>query len=92
MRRPTTIHSTTIKKLPASLEPALSEKRRILCTHDGGPLGDGTLQGCEIACPRRDAKFDIRDGRILTMPASEATVAHELMIDGNDVLVRINDD
>ncbi len=34
-----------------------------LCTHDGGPLGEGVLDGYEIACPRHGAKFDIRDGR-----------------------------
>ncbi|MCA9156473.1 MAG: Rieske 2Fe-2S domain-containing protein, partial [Planctomycetales bacterium] len=33
-----------------------------VCTHDGGPLGEGALDGCAIACPRHGAKFDIRTG------------------------------
>ena len=37
-----------------------------VCTHDGGPLGEGQLDGFAIACPRHGAKFDIRDGRALT--------------------------
>ena len=45
-----------------------------VCTHDGGPLGEGELdpKACTIACPRHGAKFDIRDGAALTMPATQA--------------------
>ena len=43
-----------------------------VCTHDGGPLGEGFLEGFTIACPRHGAKFDIRDGRVLCMPATAA--------------------
>ena len=62
-----------------------------VCTHDDGPLGEGALCGFEIACPRHGAKFDIRDGRALTMPATHATGSHEVKIEGNDILVRIHD-
>ena len=61
-----------------------------VCTHDGGPLGEGPLEGYAIACPRHGAKFDIRSGDALTMPATEPTVVHEVRVDGDDVLVRIN--
>ncbi len=62
-----------------------------VCTHDGGPLGEGELDGFAVACPRHGAKFDIRDGRALSMPATKPTVAHEVKIVGDDVLVRLND-
>ncbi|MBI2826160.1 MAG: non-heme iron oxygenase ferredoxin subunit [Planctomycetia bacterium] len=62
-----------------------------VCTHDGGPLGEGTLDGYQIACPRHGAKFDIRDGRALTMPATRATVAHEVKVEGDAVMVKVND-
>ena len=62
-----------------------------VCTHDGGPLGEGQLDGFSIACPRHGAKFDVRDGRALTMPATEATVAHEVKIDGDDIWVRLSE-
>ena len=61
------------------------------CTHDGGTLGDGDLSGNAIACPRHGAKFDIRDGKVLSMPATEGTMAHQAKIEGEDVLVRIID-
>jgi len=62
-----------------------------VCTHDGGPLAEGVLVGCEITCPRHAAKFDIRDGRALTMPATAATASHEVKVDGDDVFVKINE-
>ncbi len=38
-----------------------------LCTHDGGPLAEGELKGHEVICPRHGARFDIRDGKALTI-------------------------
>jgi 3-phenylpropionate/trans-cinnamate dioxygenase ferredoxin subunit len=62
-----------------------------VCTHDGGPLDEGPLEGFAIVCPRHGAKFDIRDGRALTMPATRATVVHEVKVEGDDVLVKLCD-
>jgi 3-phenylpropionate/trans-cinnamate dioxygenase ferredoxin subunit len=63
-----------------------------VCTHDGGPLGEGKLDGLEIACPRHGAKFDIRNGKALTMPATEPTTVHEVKVEGDELYVRIIDD
>jgi 3-phenylpropionate/trans-cinnamate dioxygenase ferredoxin subunit len=62
-----------------------------VCTHDGGPLGEGPLDGFAVACPRHGARFDIRDGKVLSMPATKPTVAHEVKVVGDDVLVKLND-
>lgn len=62
-----------------------------VCTHDGGPLSEGSLDDHTIACPRHGAKFDIRTGSALTMPATEDTVAHEVQVRGDEVWVRINE-
>lgn len=40
-----------------------------VCTHDDGPLGDGELIDYQIICPRHGARFDIRTGKALTLPA-----------------------
>jgi 3-phenylpropionate/trans-cinnamate dioxygenase ferredoxin subunit len=40
-----------------------------ICSHDDGPVGEGDLEGFEIICPRHGAKFDVRSGKVLTMPA-----------------------
>ena len=61
-----------------------------VCTHDGGPLSEGAVDAadCTIACPRHGAKFDVRDGRALTMPATKATVAHDVKVEGDQIFVR----
>jgi 3-phenylpropionate/trans-cinnamate dioxygenase ferredoxin subunit len=40
-----------------------------VCSHDDGPVGEGVLEGYEIICPRHGARFDIRNGQVLTLPA-----------------------
>jgi metal-sulfur cluster biosynthetic enzyme/nitrite reductase/ring-hydroxylating ferredoxin subunit len=60
-----------------------------VCTHDGGPLSDGRLDDHTIACPRHGAKFDLRTGKALTMPATVDTAAHEVKIAGDAILVRL---
>ncbi len=60
-----------------------------ICTHDGGSLFDGELDGFEISCPRHGAKFDIRDGKALCMPATQPTQSHEVKVDGDQILVKI---
>jgi 3-phenylpropionate/trans-cinnamate dioxygenase ferredoxin component len=64
-----------------------------VCTHDGGPLSEGALdaKACTIACPRHGAKFDIRNGAALTMPATQATEAHEVKVVGGDVFVKLRE-
>lgn len=62
-----------------------------LCTHDGGPLAEGKLSGFVIECPRHGAKFDIRTGRVLSMPATQDTPAHEVKVEGDTVYVRVKE-
>jgi metal-sulfur cluster biosynthetic enzyme/nitrite reductase/ring-hydroxylating ferredoxin subunit len=62
-----------------------------VCTHDGGPLADGELRDHKIACPRHGAKFDIRTGAALTMPAVRPTRAHETKVEDGGVWVRLRD-
>lgn len=62
-----------------------------VCTHDGGPLGEGSLCGFEIACPRHGAKFDVRNGHAVAMPATKPTGSYEVEIAGDDVLVKLGE-
>ena len=59
------------------------------CTHDGGPLGEGDIEGFQIICPRHGARFDIRTGQAMTMPAVRGTPSHEVKIEAGDVWVKI---
>lgn len=58
-----------------------------VCTHDGGPLGEGKLEGCQLICPRHGARFDIRTGEALTLPAFEAAPTYAVKVQGQDILV-----
>jgi len=60
-----------------------------VCTHDGGPLVEGELADYKIACPRHGAKFDIRTGAALSMPAVRATRAHDVKVENGGVWVRL---
>lgn len=62
-----------------------------VCTHDGGPLGEGELDDHTIACPRHGAKFDIRTGAALTMPATRPTKVHEVKVEGGEIFVKMHD-
>ncbi len=61
------------------------------CTHDGGELGRGQLDGFQIVCPRHGARFDIRTGRVLAMPATSDTPAHEVKVEQGAVFVKIRE-
>ena len=63
-----------------------------VCTHDGGALSDGPIVDCQIVCPRHGARFDIKSGKATCMPATQATLSHEVKVDGGDILVKINED
>ncbi len=60
-----------------------------VCTHDGGPLADGELRNHTISCPRHGARFDIRTGAALTMPAIRPTRSHDVKAEGGGVWVRL---
>ena len=59
-----------------------------VCTHDGQPLTDGPLNGCEITCPRHGARFDIRTGAALCMPATEPVATFEVEVRDGAVYAR----
>jgi 3-phenylpropionate/trans-cinnamate dioxygenase ferredoxin subunit len=63
-----------------------------VCTHDGGPLAEGQLNGCEIMCPRHGARFDVRTGKALCMPAVEPVAVHATEVRGDDIYVALCDD
>ena len=62
-----------------------------VCTHDGGPLVDGELSDHTIACPRHGAKFDIRTGAALSMPAIRATRAYDVKLEYGGVFLRLRE-
>ncbi|GIV17648.1 MAG: diguanylate cyclase [Armatimonadota bacterium] len=60
-----------------------------VCTHDGGPLGEGELCGYEIECPRHGAHFDVRTGEALTLPATRPVKTYRAFVEGDEVLIEL---
>lgn len=58
-----------------------------VCTHDGGPLGEGKLDDGVLVCPRHGARFDVRTGDALTLPAFEPVTTYEVRVENGDLLV-----
>jgi 3-phenylpropionate/trans-cinnamate dioxygenase ferredoxin subunit len=57
-----------------------------ICTHDGGPLVEGVLDGECIICPRHGARFNVKTGKE-TMPAFSPVPLYEVNIEGDDILI-----
>lgn len=59
-----------------------------LCTHDGGELAGGAMDGDVVICPRHGARFCLRTGAALTPPACEPVRTYETRVTDGTVEVR----
>ena len=59
------------------------------CTHKGGPLSEGELEGTVVTCPWHGATFDLSTGNHLAPPAPTGVTRWEVKIEGGDVMVRV---
>ena len=59
-----------------------------VCTHDGGELAGGPIEGFEIECPRHGARFDLRTGAALCAPAYLPTAKFPVKIEDGAVWTR----
>ena len=59
------------------------------CTHVGGPLCEGEINGVEVTCPWHGAVFDLSTGRALGPPAFEAVSRYEVRVEGSSVQIEI---
>src|SRR6202162_1335637 len=60
-----------------------------VCTHDGGPLGEGFLEGDQIECPRHGARFDVKTGKALTLPAVMPVNSYPVQVEGDEIKVQV---
>jgi len=59
-----------------------------LCTHDGGILTGGPVEGDQIVCPRHGARFCIRTGEVLAPPAFEPIAIFPVRVNNGEIEVR----
>lgn len=58
------------------------------CSHAGGPLDEGTLQGDIVECPWHGSRFCMRDGRVLTGPATAKQPRYDVRVRNGHVEVK----
>lgn len=62
-----------------------------ICTHDSGPLAEGEVVNTyEIECPRHGARFDLRTGEALRMPAFEPIQAYDVVLRDGKIQIKID--
>ena len=60
-----------------------------VCTHRGGSLSEGEVNGTVVTCPLHGATYDITTGNVLGPPAPEGVVSYKVQVDGNDIKVEL---
>ena len=59
------------------------------CSHADFPLSDGEMvDDYVIECGLHGAQFDVRDGSVIELPATEPLVSYEVRIEAGEVWVR----
>ena len=59
-----------------------------VCTHVGGPLAEGKLEGYEVECPWHCSRFDIRTGKVVRPPAMRSEPIYEIKVEDDNILVK----
>ena len=61
-----------------------------VCTHDGGDIAEGTVEQCQIVCPRHGARFCLKTGDVISPPAYEALRRFPLRVTNNMIQIDID--
>jgi nitrite reductase/ring-hydroxylating ferredoxin subunit len=65
------------------------------CTHAGGDLSKGSLEGSIATCPKHGAKFDVTTGKVVLgpkilfmHPKINDEPSYEVKVEGKDILLK----
>jgi nitrite reductase/ring-hydroxylating ferredoxin subunit/uncharacterized membrane protein len=61
------------------------------CSHMGGPLSEGRLEGDSVRCPWHGSRFSLEDGRVLDSPATFPQPCFEIRVNNGQIEVRAID-
>ena len=59
------------------------------CTHMGGDLSKGKLEGRIVTCPRHGSQFDVTTGNFVKGPAKKNAPSYEVEVEGQSIKVNI---
>jgi 3-phenylpropionate/trans-cinnamate dioxygenase ferredoxin component len=59
------------------------------CTHVGGPLGKGQVEGTTVTCPWHGSQFNVTSGQVLRGPARRPVATYPVRVQGDDLFVAV---
>lgn len=59
------------------------------CTHRGGPLSEGEIEGEQVTCPLHGAIYNIKSGEVLGPPAPKGVARYNVRVAGTDIEVEV---
>ena len=59
------------------------------CTHRGGPLSEGAVQGTKVTCPWHGADFDLKTGAALGLPAQKGVPSYKVVVESDDIKIEL---
>src|SRR5205807_9585922 len=59
------------------------------CTHVGGPLGQGKVEGNVVTCPWHGSRFDVTTGQVVAPPARRPVAAFPATVVNGEVFVEM---
>src|SRR5205809_8129495 len=59
------------------------------CTHVGGPLSEGEIDGAEVTCPSHGAMFDVTTGQVLGPPAASNVTRYNVRVEDWDIAIAV---
>ena len=57
------------------------------CTHAGGPLSEGEVDGTVVTCPLHGATFDLTTGSVTGPPAGSAVMSYQVRVEGDEIQI-----
>lgn len=59
------------------------------CSHIGGPLCEGEIDGSTVTCPWHGAQFDLKSGTPLSPPAEGSLMTYKVYVDGDSIKIEV---
>ncbi len=59
------------------------------CSHRGGSLGEGLLDGEVVECPFHAGQFNVRTGEVVAAPPTEPVATYPVRVEGDDISVAV---
>jgi nitrite reductase (NADH) small subunit len=59
------------------------------CSHRGGSLAEGELEGTNVTCPWHRAVFDVKTGEALGPPAPKGVARYNVRVSGESIEVEV---